>query len=114
MRHPSPVVKRLLVLALPLYVAAGSFGSTLALQACRHMAEHHSMHHRGTADGTCWCDDMTGSGLTLQPVTEALPPGMTPVATSIPQAVVLAMHVVPIPESPTYPPTPPPPNGRAA
>lgn len=57
---------------------------------------------------------MTGGGLTLQPVTEALPPVTTLVATSIPEAVVPAVHVAPIPESPTYPPTPPPPNERAA
>jgi hypothetical protein len=113
MGHPS-TVKRLLVLALPLYVAAGSFGSALALQACRHTAEHHAMQHAGSNGGSCWCDDMTGGGFTLLPVTEALPAAVTFVATAMSQAVVPAVHVSPVPQSPSYPPTPPPPNGRAA
>lgn len=110
MRHPSPLVKRLLVLALPLYVAAGSFGSTLALQACRHMAMHHTTHHNG--GGSCWCDEMTGGGLTLQPAAEALPPVMTLLAASTPRAISPVPPAARIPGSPSYAPIPPPPNGR--
>jgi len=112
MRPPSPLVQRLFVLALPLYVAAGSFGSTLALQACRHMAMHHATYHGGPAGAPCWCDEMTGGGLTLQPVAEAVPPVTTIMTASAPRMIAPAMHVVRIPESPSYAPTPPPPNGR--
>ncbi len=112
MRHPSPLIKRLLVLALPLYVAAGSFGSTLALQACRHMAMHHTTHHDGAGGGSCWCDEMMGGGLTLQPVAEALPPVLTFLVASIPRAIAPAPPAPRIPESPSYAPIPPPPNGR--
>jgi len=111
MRHHSPAVKRLLVLALPLYLAAGSFGSTLALQACRHLAMHHASHHRAPPGGTCWCDEMTGGGLTLQPVAEALPPVLILEVATTPRVVTLAQRVATIPESPTYAPIPPPPNG---
>lgn len=106
------MLKRLLVLALPLYVSASSFGSVLALQACRHMAAHHASHHGDPVGGTCWCDEMTGGGLTLQPVNEALPPVVSINAPPIAAADVAVNDAIAMPDSPSFAPTPPPPNQR--
>lgn len=110
--RPRSLVKRLLVLALPLYAAAGSFGSVLALQACRHMAEHHTTHHSDPAGGTCWCDEMTGGGLTIQPVTEALPPVVAIPAQPVAAVDVAILDAIAMPDSPSFAPPPPPPNER--
>ena len=110
--RPRSTLKRLLVLALPLYVSAGSFGSVLALQACRHMAAHHASHPGDPAGGTCWCDEMTGGGLTLQPVTEALPPVVSVDATPVADSHAPVHDAIAMPHSPRYAPTPPPPNQR--
>jgi hypothetical protein len=113
MRHTLPFVKRLIVLVLPCCFAAGSLGSEMAFQACRHAAMHHSMrHHGGPGGGPCWCDDMTGGGVTLQPVVEALPSATIVVSSSIQEVVAPIDLIVLIPDSPSFAPTPPPPNGR--
>ena len=106
------MLKRLLVLALPLYVSAGSFASVLALQACRHMAAHHASHHDDPVGATCWCDEMTGGGLTLQPVNEALPPVVSINAPPIADADAAVSEAIAMPDSPSFAPTPPPPNQR--
>ncbi|HJQ66140.1 MAG TPA: hypothetical protein VJ816_07170 [Gemmatimonadales bacterium] len=108
--RPRSILKRLLVLALPFYVSAGSFGSVLALQACRHMAAHHASH--GDPVGTCWCDEMTGGGLTLQSVNEALPPVVSVNAPPIADDDATMNDAIAMPDSPSFGPTPPPPNQR--
>jgi len=110
--QPRSILKRLLVLALPLYGAAGSFGSVLALQACRHMAAVHASHHGDPVGGTCWCDDMTGGGLTLQPVNEALQPVVSVSAPPITSSPAAVNEAITMPESPSFAPTPPPPDQR--
>ena len=107
------LIKHLTVLALPCALAAGSLGSVLASQACRHTIVHHGIGH-GTIDGPCWCDQMTGGGITLQPVVEALPPLTAAVAPPVYEAVATVCRVVLFPESPGFAPTPPPPNGRSS
>lgn len=111
MHHQLPPLKRLTVLALAGLLTAGSLGSVLASQACQHQAMHHAMQH-GAADRPCWCDQMTGGGTSEQPVVEALPPVTTVVVSLLPYAVVPLAATVPAPESPSFAPTPPPPNGR--
>lgn len=111
MRHQLPVLKCLSVLALAGLLTAGSLGSVLASQACRHMARHHAMAP-GATDGPCWCDQMTGGGMSLQPVVEAIPPAPPLVASPVQRVVVVVSLPVLLPDSPTFPPTPPPPNGR--
>jgi hypothetical protein len=108
------LVKRLAVLALPCVLIAGSLGSVLASQACRHMAMHHALPHGAPADSPCWCDEMTGGGIPLQPVVEALPALTPAVMPPVQQAVVPVYRVVVFPDSPRFAPTPPPPNGRTA
>jgi hypothetical protein len=93
---------------------AGSLGSVLASQACRHMAMHHALPHGAPADGPCWCDQMTGGGIPLQPIVEALP-ALTPAVTPpVYQAVAPVYRAVVFPKSPSFAPTPPPPNGRVS
>ena len=111
MRPHLPHLTRLTVLALAGVLAGGSLGSVLASQACRHMAAHQAMQH-GAADGPCWCDQMTGGGLSVQPVVEALPPATTAVTSLVHYVVVASTSAVPVPDSPSFAPTPPPPNGR--
>jgi len=114
MRHTLPFVKRLIVLVLPCCFAAGSLGSEMAFQACRHAAMHHSMrHHGGPGGGPCWCDDMTGGGTPLIPTVEAVSPATTAVILPVCNAVAPVFQAPLTPESPSFAPTPPPPNGRS-
>ena len=111
MRHRSPILTHLSVLALAGVLAAGPLGSVLASQACRHMVMHHAKQHQA-GDRPCWCDQMTGGGMSVQPVVEALAP-VTIVVAGLVQAVVVPFTpMVPIPESPSFAPIPHPPNGR--
>ncbi len=98
-------------------MAAGPGGATTrALLACYHHATHHAAggggrgHHTLPSDGPCFCDEMT-SGLDLA-VSMAVPtpdmPGLTPVA---PTAQPSDPSLFPLPASPSFAPTPPPPNG---
>jgi hypothetical protein len=106
------LVKRLAVLALPCVLFAGSLSNVLGSQACPHVATHHAVRHGAPTDGPCWCDEMTGAGFPLQPIVDALPPVTTPPAAPVHQAGTPEHQGVPVPESPSLAPTPPPPNAR--
>ena len=103
----------LFTLAAACWLAAGPGGATTrALLACHHHATHHAAgrHHTVPSDGPCFCDEMTG-GLDLV-VSTAVPtpgtPGLTLVA---PAARQSDPSLFPLPPSPSFSPTTPPPNG---
>jgi hypothetical protein len=103
----------LFTLAATCWLAAGpGSGTVREWLACRHNAVHHMAGHHATSptDGPCFCDQMTG-GLDLA-VSTAVPtppvPGLTLVA---PAAVPAGPSVFPLPSSPAFTPTPPPPIG---
>jgi hypothetical protein len=114
MRHQLPLLKRLTVLGLAGLLTAGALGSVLASQACRHMAMHHVLHHGVPTGRSCWCHEMTGGVARVQPAVEALPPATTVLAPPASGVVTTVFYVRLIPESPSFPPTPPPPNERAS
>ncbi len=102
----------LFALAAVCWLAAGPGGGTLqALLACRHHMLHqsHPGHHPAPPAGPCFCGEMTG-GFDLA-VSPAIP---VPLASG--PAIVTAVRAVvypsrfPVPPSPAFPPTPPPPN----
>jgi len=103
----------LFTLAAACWLAAGPGGSTTrALLACHHYAAHHAAggHHTLPSDGPCFCDDMTG-GLDLAVSTAVPAPPLALPAVAAPPRVALDPSLFPLPPSPLFSPTPPPPNG---
>src|SRR6266850_754036 len=103
----------LFTLAAACWLAAGPGGSTTrALLACHHYAAHHAAggHHTLPSDGPCFCDDMTG-GLDLAVSTAVPAPRLALPAVAAPPRVALDPSLFPLPPSPLFSPTPPPPNG---
>jgi len=100
-------------LAALCWLGAGPGGATVReLLACRHHAMHHltSQHASSPSDGPCFCDQMTG-GLDLA-VSTAVPTPDVPQVASLPP-VIDPVHpsLFPLPSSPAFTPTPPPPIG---
>jgi hypothetical protein len=111
-RAATPV---LLLLAAACWLAAGPGGQTIqALLACRHHTAHHTHagHHHAPADAPCFCDQMTG-GLDLA-VSPAVPAPL-PAEPVIEVRIAASSYgsAFPLPPSPVFAPTPPPPNGLA-
>lgn len=113
MRLGMAIVPRLVRLALACWLVAAPvtvFAQNAA--ACRHLAMHQGMHGSGPSKTPCWCGDMTGNTTLLVPEAPALPsigaaiPCHTP-----PVNAWLAPRSDSPPASPSYAPTPPPPNG---
>jgi hypothetical protein len=103
--------RTLLTLAAVCWLAAGPGGLTVReVLVCRHHAAHHMAGQTSSpADGRCVCDQMTG-GLDLA-VSTAVP---TPLGHHVmlrpPVVMPLLASRFPRPASPSYSPTPPPPN----
>ena len=107
--------RRSFVLALPCWIMAVPL-ATLAQNAsvCRHQMSQ-GMRHHGPSDAPCWCADMAGGATLLAPEAPAVPVEAAPIPGSqIPTPSRAPASVVTVPPSPSYPPTPPPPNVRAA
>ena len=97
-------------LAALCWLAAGPGGGTVReWLACRHHAAHHmAAQHPTPADGPCFCDQMTG-GLDLT-VSTAVPTPLVPQVAILPPVVEPAHpSLFPLPSSPGFTPTPPPP-----
>ena len=103
--------RTLLTLAAVCWLTAGPGGLTVReVLVCRHhMAHHMAGQTSSPADGPCVCDQMTG-GLDLA-VSSAVPaPLAHDVGLRPPVVAPLPTSRFPLPASPTYAPTPPPPN----
>jgi hypothetical protein len=101
----------LFTLAAACWLAAGPAGGTVReLLVCRHHAAHHmaGQHPTTPPDGPCFCDQMTG-GLDLA-VSTAVPTPLGHDVVILPPVADLPRAVpFPIPHSPSFAPTPPPP-----
>ena len=104
--------RRLVTLALPCWLLGGPLAATLqSVAVCpHHDAMPSSMHQGAGSTAPCWCPNMAGSATAQVPTLPAAPEhaasGFTvPTVTEIirPQAVTL-------PSSPSFAPSPPPPN----
>jgi hypothetical protein len=108
-------VPRLTVFALAAlcWLTAGPGGGTVReVLACRHHAMHHmaGQHASSPADGPCFCDEMTGQ-LDLA-VSTAVPTPLGQYVVILPPVADLRRAVpFPLPHSPSFAPTPPPPIG---
>ncbi len=103
----------LFTLAAACWLAAGPGGVTVqALLACRHHAMHqsHEGHAGAPANGPCFCGEMAGGSDVAVSTAAPTPPVASP-ALAIPNAVPMYPRLFPLPPSPVFPPTPPPPNG---
>jgi hypothetical protein len=102
----------LFTLAAACWLVAGPGGATLqGVLACRHHAMHqsHPGHGGAPADGPCYCGEMTGSADLALSVAVPAPLLATP-AIAVPEQVRLWLSLFPLPPSPSFSPTPPPPN----
>jgi hypothetical protein len=95
------------VMAVPLT----SFARDAAL--CRHRAMHQDMSSRDSSGAPCWCSDMAGDATLFAAETPSLPADLIllPAAPLFTGPVALPLTGSP-PASPTYAPTPPPPNAH--
>jgi len=103
----------LFAFAAACWLAAGPGGATLqGVLACRHHAMHqpHQGHGKAPADGPCFCGAMTGSAdLALSAALPAPLPAAA--ASALPERTLIYPCRFPLPPSPSFSPTPPPPNG---
>lgn len=106
----------LFTLAAACWLAAGPGGATTrALLACRHHATHHAAggggggHHTLPSDGPCFCGEMTGSADLALSVAVPAPLTESP-AIALPEQLLVYLSLFPLPPSPSFTPTPPPPN----
>jgi hypothetical protein len=118
MRRRLRLVHRLIVLALPCWLAAGPLAGVVRnLALCQHheVVHHHGGHGAQHPDAPCYCDQMTGGLHTALAATEAFP---APATTAVPALDVRTIDVpvahAALPPSHTRVPTPPPPNGHLA
>jgi len=102
----------LFALAAACWLAAGPGGTTLqAVLACRHHALHQSHPgHGAPTDGPCFCGQMTGSADLALSVAVPAPLPASP-AIAMPQQIPVYPSLFSLPPSPSFSPTPPPPNG---
>jgi len=103
----------LFTLAAACWLAAGPGGATTrALLACYDHATHHAAggHHAIPSDGPCFCGEMAGSAdLALSVAVPTPLPASSAIAT--PEQVLAYRSLFPLPPSPSFSPTTPPPNG---
>jgi hypothetical protein len=114
MRFPLRSVRRLLALAFSCWVIAvplTSFARDAAL--CRHLAMHEGMPPDDRSGAPCWCSDMTGNTTPIAAETPSLPADniLLP-AGAVPRQAIAMPFTGSHPPSPSYAPTPPPPNER--
>ena len=99
-------------LAAACWLAAGPGGLTVReVLVCRHHAVHHraGAHPSSPANGPCFCHQMTG-GLDVA-VSTAVPTPLVPQLAILPAVVrPVPPSLFPLPSSPFYSPTPPPPD----
>jgi len=105
--------RRLVPLALPCWLLGGPLASTLqSVAACpHHDTMPSSMVHGAGTQAPCWCPDMSGAAAVELPTLPAATPGQT--VLGIPDPSVTAVshpQSVALPASPSFAPTPPPPN----
>jgi hypothetical protein len=82
---------------------------------CRHQAMHQGMQHGTRSSAPCWCNDMTGSGPLILTETASLPADLIRMPDNpAPRLTIVAPPIASPPPSPSYAPTPPPPNELAA
>jgi hypothetical protein len=107
-------MRRCIALALPCWIVAApvaTFAQNAA--ACRHQAMHQGMHHGMPGHAPCWCGDMTGNAALLASDAPALPSDWTVLPSgAAPLGTVITLPSDAPPISPSYAPTPPPPNER--
>jgi len=105
--------RRLVTLALPCWLLGGPLASTLqSVAVCpHHDAMPSPMGHGAGTQAPCWCPDMSGAAAVELPTLPAATPEPTGPTISLPVvAIALPLQSLPLPESPSFPPTPPPPN----
>ncbi len=108
--------RRLVPLALPCWLLGGPLATTLhSVAACpHHDAMPSSMDHGSGTKAPCWCADMSGAAALEVPTLSAAEPESAAPITSHPVvAVALPLQSLALPDSPSFPPAPPPPNARA-
>lgn len=106
--------RRLFALAFACWVMAvplTSFARDAAL--CRHRAMHQDMSPRDSSGAPCWCSDMAGNATPIAAETPSLPADLVvmPAGPRSAGSIALPRAGSP-PTSPSYAPTPPPPNAR--
>jgi hypothetical protein len=113
MRFGLRLIRRGAVLALPCWiVAAPVVVSAQHAAECRHLAMHQTMHRGGPEQAPCWCDDMAGTTAVFAPEAPALPAIQIVLPDhATPGSAPLPSRTDSPPASPSYAPTPPPPNG---
>ena len=105
--------RRLVPLALPCWLLGGPFAATLqSVAACpHHDAMPSSMDHGAGSRAPCWCAGMSGAVTIEVPTLPAASLESGTLITGVAAvAIVLDLQSLTPPESPSFPPTPPPPN----
>lgn len=114
MRFALRSARRLFALAFSCWVMAvplTSFARDAAL--CRHRAMHQNMSPGDPSGAPCWCSDMTGNATPIAAETPSLPADLILLAAGPLSARSIAHPLAGSPPaSPSYAPTPPPPNAR--
>jgi hypothetical protein len=108
--------RRLVPLALPCWLLGGPLAATLqSVAACPHHDTMPStMGHGAGTQAPCWCPNMSGAAAVEVPTLPAVTPEPSGPILNLPViAVLLPLQSLTLPESPSFPPTPPPPNARA-
>lgn len=95
------------VMAVPLT----SFTRDAAL--CRHRAMHQGMRPGDPSHAPCWCSDMTGNATPIAAEMASLPADLILMpAGPVPGLAIALPLAASLPASPSFAPTPPPPNAR--
>lgn len=107
--------RRLFGLAFACWVMAApltSFARDAAL--CRHRAMHQGMAAGDPSGAPCWCSDMAGNAAPIAAETLCLPADLILISVGAGSETAIAPSGAGSPPaSPSYAPTPPPPNDRA-
>ena len=114
MRSDPRFGRRLFALTFACWVMAAPLTS-FALDAalCRHRAMHQDMSSGDSSGAPCWCDDMAGHTTLIATETPSLPADriLLPAGPRPAGSITLPLTGSP-PASPSYAPSPPPPNVR--
>lgn len=106
--------RRLFALAVACWVMTAPL-TALALDTslCRHRAMRQGMSPGDASGASCWCSDMAGPVTIIAAETPSLPADLIlmPAGSSSGRAMTQP-PTASLPASPTYAPTPPPPNAR--
>lgn len=78
---------------------------------CRDRTMHERMHHGSPSEAPCWCSSMTGGAIPIGAEAPSLPAGTIVLAAwPLPRRTFPMPPPASLPLSPSYAPTPPPPN----